>query len=341
MGTMGKVTLSDVARAAGVSTATASWAINDNKKVRIPEATRIKVRKVADRLGYRPNALAKGLAQGASTLIGFVADGVASTPFAGQMIAGAQEEAWAHGKLLLVVNTNGETALEESALTLLREHQVQGVIYSTWYHRSVAFPKGLEEIPTVLVNCFDEDGSHVAVVPDEEQGGYAATVELLKAGHRRVMFLNTTTPSPAQTGRLEGYRRALGEWGIAFDDALVMSVRPDQEGGYEAARMVAESGVAAVFCHNDRVAMGLYDGLKERGISIPDEVSVVGFDNQEVISAHLHPSLTTVGLPHYELGVLGVRRLLAMDAGTSEEESDQLRTLVECPTVHRDSVRAL
>ncbi|WP_235815981.1 LacI family DNA-binding transcriptional regulator [Bifidobacterium lemurum] len=335
------MTLSDVAQAAGVSIATASWAINDNKKVRIPEATRVKVRKVADRLGYRPNALAKGLAQGASSLIGFVADGVATTPFAGQMIAGAQEEAWAHGKLLLVVNTNGETALEESALALLREHQVQGVIYSTWYHRSVAFPKGLEGIPTVLVNCFDDDNSHAVVVPDEEQGGYAATSELLKAGHRRVMFLNTVSPSPARTDRLKGYRRALDEWGVAFDEALVVPVRPDQDGGYAAARTVVKSGVEAVFCHNDRVAMGLYDGLKERGVSIPDDVSVVGFDNQEVISAHLHPALTTVGLPHYELGVLGVRRLLAMDEIPSEEGADQLRTLVECPTVRRDSVRTL
>lgn len=103
---MAKVTLQDVAKAAGVSIATASWAVNDNRNVRIPESTRRKVRKAADSLGYHHNALARGLARGCSDIIGFISDGVATSPFAGQVIQGAQDEAWRNGKILLVVNTN-------------------------------------------------------------------------------------------------------------------------------------------------------------------------------------------------------------------------------------------
>lgn len=335
---MNRVTLHDVAKAAGVSIATASWAINDNKKVRIPVETRKKVRKIAEQLGYRPNALAKGLVQGTSAIIGFVTDDVATTPFAGQVIAGAQDEAWRNGRILLIVNTDGKKSVEKTALKMMMEHQVEGIIYSTWYHRHVEPPKSLSEGPSVLVNCFDEKGLYPAVVPDEVQGGRTATKLLVEAGHRRIAFLNTTSPSPARTGRLEGYKLALKDAGIAFDSSLVMYVEPNQEGGFNVTDALVDSGATSVFCHNDRVAMGLYDGLKDRGLSIPDDMSIVGFDNQEVISNHLHPALTTVALPHYELGILGVRELLKRfnepDSITNERTNP-----VECPAIVRQSIK--
>ncbi|MFX3618665.1 MAG: LacI family DNA-binding transcriptional regulator [Sporolactobacillus sp.] len=337
---MNKVTLHDVAKAAGVSIATASWAINDNKNVRIPAETREKVRKVAEQLGYRPNALAKGLAQGISALIGFVTDDVATTPFAGQVIAGAQDEAWRSGRLLLVVNTDGKESVEKTALKMMMEHQVDGIIYSTWYHRHVNPPELLLERPSVLVNCFDEQDLYPAVVPDEVQGGRTATELLIEAGHRRIAFLNTSSPSPARTGRLEGYKQALKAAGIAFDSSLVMYVEPNQEGGFNVTNALVDSGATAVFCHNDRVAMGLYDGLKERGLSIPDDMSIVGFDNQEVISNYLHPALTTVALPHYELGVLGIRELLKRFNEPDSVTSGRTNP-VECPAVVRKSIRKI
>ena len=104
---MEKVTLRDVAEAAGVSIATASWAVNDNRDVRITESTHRKVRRAADELGHHHNALARGLARGCSDIIGFISDGVATSPFAGQVIQGAQDEAWRNGKILLVVDTDG------------------------------------------------------------------------------------------------------------------------------------------------------------------------------------------------------------------------------------------
>lgn len=121
---MEKVTLRDVAEAAGVSIATASWAVN----VQITESTRRKVRRAADELGYHHNALARGLARGCSDIIGFISDGVATSPFAGQVIQGAQDEAWRNGKILLVVDTDGRKDVERRTFSFMFEHQVEGII---------------------------------------------------------------------------------------------------------------------------------------------------------------------------------------------------------------------
>ncbi|RNB52294.1 LacI family DNA-binding transcriptional regulator [Agromyces tardus] len=327
------VTMREVAQAAGVSVATVSHVVNDNPNARIGDAARERVRKAIEELGYRPNALAKNLVSGHSKFIGLVADAIATTPFAGQIIHGAQDEAWRQGYVLLVANTEGDREVEDEAIGMMLEHKVRGILYSTWYHRAAEIPPALLETDVVLVDCYSEAGEAPAVVPDEVQGGRAATELLVEAGHRRIAIINTTTPSPAHEGRLRGYREALEHAGIAFDPALVFDARPEQEGGFDAVGAVLDAGATAVFCHNDRVAMGLYDGLRERGLSIPADVAVVGFDNQEVIAAHLRPPLTTVALPHYELGAAGVRMLLGIDA-----VPDGGRLEVACPPVLRDSI---
>ncbi|MEU2225537.1 LacI family DNA-binding transcriptional regulator [Streptomyces sp. NPDC018347] len=325
------VTMRDVAREAGVSVSAVSHVVN-NTNARIGQDTRRRVLRAIDELGYRPNAMAKNLVKGSSRFIGLVADAIASTPFAGQIIHGAQEEAWQHGHVLLVANTEGNAAAEASAISMMLEHKVRGILYSTWYHREVEVPDELAASDTVLVNCFSRHADVRAVVPDETDGGHDATRMLLERGHRRVAFLNTLTASPAREGRLRGYRRALAEAGVAFDPALVFDVRPDQEGGFAAVREIIRSEATAVFCHNDRVAMGLYDGLRDRGLRVPEDLSVVGFDNQEIIAAHLRPPLSTVALPHEELGRRGVRVLLGLEAAGTDPVA------VNCPPVHRSSI---
>lgn len=327
------VTMRDVAKVAGVSVATVSHVVNDKPGARIGEDARRRVQEAVIELGYRPNALAKTLSQGTSRFIGLVADAIATTPFAGQIIHGAQDEAWKHGYVLLVANTDGNEAAENEAIAMMLEHQVHGILYSTWFHREIHVPEALHQTDTVLVDCFAEGSGLPAVVPDEEQGGRTATEELLAAGHRRIAFINTTTPSPAQSGRLAGYRAALEAAGVVYDASLVFPAAPEQEGGYAATRDILESKATAVFCHNDRVAMGLYDGLREHGLRIPDDIAVMGFDNQDVIAAHLRPPLSTVALPHYELGVAGVRLLLGLEPGPSAGPQ-----LITCPPIRRHSI---
>lgn len=327
------VTMRDVAKVAGVSVATVSHVINDKPGARIGEDARQRVHDAVAQLGYRPNALAKTLSQGTSRFIGLIADAIATTPFAGQIIHGAQDEAWKNGYVLLVANTDGNQAAEDEAIAMMLEHQVHGILYSTWYHREITVPAMLHQTDTVLVDCFATGSGLPAVVPDEEQGGRTATEQLLAAGHRRIAFINTTTPSPAQSGRLAGYRTALEAAGIAYEESLVFPAAPEQEGGYAATPSIIDANVTAVFCHNDRVAMGLYDGLRERGLRIPEDIAVMGFDNQDVIAAHLRPPLSTVALPHYELGAAGVRMLLGIDSS-----SELLPTRIACPPIPRHSI---
>lgn len=327
------ITMRDVARVASVSVATVSHVINDKPGARIGDDARRRVLDAVKELGYRPNALAKTLSQGGSRFIGLVADAIATTPFAGQIIHGAQDEAWRHGYVLLVANTEGNVAAENDAIAMMLEHQVQGILYSTWYHREIEVPGLLQQTDTVLVNCYSADDAYPAVVPDEEQGGRTATEGLIAAGHRRIAFVNTTSPSPAQTGRLAGYASALAAAGVDYDPSLVFEAESAQEGGYAIASAVIDSGASGVFCHNDRVAMGLYDGLRERGMRIPQDMAVMGFDNQDVIAAHLRPPLSTVALPHYELGAAGVRTLLGLETVTGTG-----RLLVTCPAVARASL---
>lgn len=327
------VTLREVAEAAGVSTATVSLVVNKKKDARIAEETRQRVKDAIRTLGYRPNAMAKTLVSGTSKFIGLVADGVATTPFAGQIIHGAQDEAWKHGYALLIANTEGNSELEQDAIAMMLEYKVRGILYSTWFHRQTDIPATLREADFVLVNCFSHEHGTRAVVPDEVQGGRSATEILLAHGHRRIAFINATIPAPAKDGRLQGYREALEEAGIEFDPALVMEAYPDQEGGYLATEGLLKRGASAVFCYNDRMAMGLYDGLREHGLSIPEDMAVVGFDNQEVIAAHLRPPLSTVALPHYELGAAGVRTLLGLEAAPGGAAR------IHCPPVERASVQ--
>jgi LacI family transcriptional regulator len=332
------VTLRDVAEAAGVSTATVSLIVNKKKSARIAEETRQRVKDAIRTLGYRPNAMAKTLVSGTSRFIGLVADGVATTPFAGQIIHGAQDEAWKHGYALLIANTEGNGELEQDAIQMMLEYKVRGILYSTWFHRQTDIPAPLREADFVLVNCFSNEPGARAVVPDEVQGGRSATEILLRHGHRRIAFINATIPAPAKDGRLLGYREALEEAGVPFDPELVMEAYPDQEGGYRATGALLKRDVTAVYCYNDRMAMGLYDGLREQGLSIPDDMAVVGFDNQEVIAAHLRPPLSTVSLPHYELGAAGVRMLLELD-GAPDVAADGVAKIY-CPPVERTSVKA-
>jgi LacI family transcriptional regulator len=328
------VTLREVAEAAGVSTATVSLVVNKKKDARIAAETRQRVKEAIRALGYRPNAMAKTLVSGTSKFIGLVADGVATTPFAGQIIHGAQDEAWKHGYALLIANTEANGELEQDAISMMLEYKVRGILYSTWFHRATNIPAPLREADFVLVNCFSDEPGTRAVVPDEVQGGRSATEILLRNGHRRIAFINATIPAPAKDGRLAGYRQALEDAGVPFDPDLVMESYPDQEGGYRATEELLKRDVSAVFCYNDRMAMGLYDGLREHGLAIPDDMAVVGFDNQEVIAAHLRPPLSTVALPHYELGAAGVRMLLGLDAAAGGAAK------IHCPAVERASVQS-
>lgn len=330
-------TIGDVARVAGVSPTTVSFVLNDVSGSRISAVTRDRVRASARELSYRPNAAARMLRENRSQTVGFITDEIASTPFAGEIIEGAQEAAWEAGKILIIVNTGHNRGIEESAVEMMLERRVDGIIHAAMYHRAVEPPAASREVPAVLLNCYSEEGSWTSVVPDEVAGGRKATEVLLDAGHERIGFINLTPGVPAALGRREGYEEALQERGLAPDETLITGCDGTARGGYGCARALLghSEPPTAIFCGNDPMAMGAYEAIRELGLRIPADVAVVGFDNQELIAAHLRPALSTIALPHHEMGRWAVESLIAQaDRG----ETTPVRHAIGGPYVERGSV---
>jgi len=332
-----RISIKDVAQRAGVSVTTVSHVLNEVPGKRIHQDTRARVQAAASELGYRASGLARSLRLQRTQLLAFVSDEIATTPYAGQLILGAQEAASKRGWLLMLVNTAGDPATEDAEIQALQQRQVDGFLYATMYHREVDVPSPLHDVPTALVDARTDDPRFPSVVPDEVEGGRTATQVLLDHGHRRSGFVNNVDDIPATRGRLEGYRSALADAGITPDDALVVHGESNTAGGLEAARLLLdrEPRPTAIFAFNDRMAMGVYHAAAERGLRIPVDLSVVGFDNQELIADGLRPGLTTVALPHYEMGAWAVEALIAR-IENPDSEAEQVR--LRCPLVPRSSV---
>jgi LacI family transcriptional regulator len=334
-----RVSIKDVAHRAGVSVTTVSHVLNDAPGKRVSEDTRSRVRVAADELGYRPNGVARSLRLNRSQILALVSDEIATTPHAGQIILGAQEAASRRGWLLMFVNSGGDPGTELAEIQALQQRQVDGFLYATMYHREVTVPEELRDVPTVLLDARTADASFSSAVPDEVEGGRTATKVLVDHGHRRIALVNNVDDIPATRERLAGYRRALEAAGLPSDGGLVVAARSETEGGIVAGGRLLdrEDRPTAIFCFNDRMAMGVYHAAAVRGLRIPEDLSVVGFDNQELIADGLRPGLTTVALPHYEMGAWAVDRLIRT-IEDPEVRPEQVR--LPCPLVVRDSVAA-
>jgi len=332
-------TIKDVASLAGVSTTTVSHVLNEVPGKRINSDTRDRVKAAAAELSYRPNRLAQGLRLQRSHTFGFVSDTIGATPYAGLTILGAQRAAADSGSLLMFMNSGLDPDLEDREIRALLDRRVDGVVYASDYHRQVTLPSSLARTAAVLVDATADDPSIPSVVPDEVGGALAAVRELAAHGHREIGFLNNEDDIPATHLRLEGFKRGLAEMAVQFDPGMVIADKSDAAAGYRAAsRLLKRSGrPTAVFCFNDRMAMGAYQASADLGLRIPEDLSIVGFDNQEHIADGLRPGLTTLALPHYEMGQWAVRTLVDLVDSRVQHPAHQAVTL-PCPLVRRASV---
>lgn len=331
-------TMLDIAKHVGVSRTTVSFVLNNVAAAGIPEETRSRILQASKELRYRPNAVAKGLRTRRSQSIGFITDEIATTPFAGDIIKGARNVAWANDTLLLIINTGDDGPVQEAAVEMLLERQVDAIIYAAMYHHVVQPPMNIHEVPAVLLNCYAADRSLPSVVPDEVGGGYVATETLISKGHKRIGFINLYPHLSAAQGRLHGYQQALEARGLPFDPQLIRTCNGYADGGYEEALalMSANDPPTALFCATDRIAMGAYDAVRTLQLRIPDDVAVLGFDDQELIAPYLLPGLTTMALPHYEMGQWAVSYLL--EHAESNESLLPIQHTVACPLIKRQSV---
>jgi LacI family transcriptional regulator len=339
------ITIRDVAIEAGVSVTTVSHALNQVSGTRVKAETRQRVQEVAERLGYAPNGLARGLRRQQSQTLAILSDTIATTPYAGQIILGAQQKAAELGWVIMLYSTGDDPALEEREVRSLLQHQVDGVLYATMYHRRVTVPAALHRLPVVLLDCVSDDSRLSSVVPDEYGAARGAVQELLDHGHRAIGFITNVDDVPATHGRLNGYHDSLSAAEIQHDPHLVAADISETSGGYRTAtRLLTQPNPpTAIFAYNDRMAMGAYRAARELGLEIPRDLSIVSIDNQPIIAEGLYPGLTTMALPHYEMGEWAVTALLDRVEGNDAADfgADQpAHVVLPCPIVRRNSVAA-
>lgn len=339
-----RITMADIGKQACVSKATVSLVLNDAPGTRISAITREKVLKVARELGYKqpPHS------ENSQDVIGLLINYLTTTPHAASLLEGARDEAALSDCQLTVIVTQGDPKLEDAALNYLMSRPLKGIIYATLLTQTANPPDRLRDVPTVLLNCHHTKPYYPSVVPADVAGGFAATSILLDAGHRRVAFIDSGENwIEGSRDRLLGYRQALATYDIAVDPALIRSPGLTngegwtQSGGREQTYALLDlpSPPTAIFCFCDRMAIGAYEAIKSRGLRIPEDISIVGFDD-EFFASGMTPPLTTLVLPHEEMGRWAVARLL--DANHAEDAQRKHRTTkIECPIVMRESVARL
>ena len=332
-----RVTMTDVAREAGGSQATVSFVLNNAPGIRLAAETRQRVLEAARRLGYATPALGPGTAARRGRRIAFIADQLATSPEAMVAIEGLSQAARLGGDLVLVAQTHNDAALEAELIRTFVEQKVSALVYMTIFTREVVLPEALIglDIPVYLLNCYTADQLYPAVVPSEIAGGQRSTRHLIEHGHRRIATITGEPWMEAAQDRLKGYRRALATADIPFDPSLVVEGDWSASAGYAATRqlLALPDKPTAIFCQNDRTAIGCYEALKEAVYGIPADMAVVGYDDEE-ISRHLHPRLTTSILPHRAMGQWIIEHLGQVVPGQGRYPPVKL----ECPLVERDSV---
>jgi LacI family transcriptional regulator len=314
-------TLSDVAKASGVSVSLVSLVLAGKAGSRCSAETEAKVRAAAKKLGYRTNRLARSLKEQQTRTLGMLSIEVATTPYAGEMIMAAQRAARSHDYDLLFVEVENNPKSIEEAFELLAEHQVVGTLIAAFFHTPIKLPKNPPK-NLVFANCFAEKGEYPTFIP-AEYSSYMQSLKMLGiAGHKNVGLIIDEYPWPAVVGRTKAFFDAAKNFGWDKAEERIFQV-PDSrsEDGYAAAleMMLRDPEITAIACYNDRLAMGAYQALHELNLSVPAQVSVVAFDDLELISGGLRPGLTTVRLPHYPMGREAVEHLIRICEGTEEK----------------------
>ncbi|MCY4260042.1 MAG: LacI family DNA-binding transcriptional regulator [Rhodobacteraceae bacterium] len=340
-------TIVDVARLAQVSIKTVSRVINDRDSVR--ESTRERVQRAIRQLDYHPHQGARLMRGQDSGIIGLITGAIDSMGkllddqglSAVQILRGAQQACHQAGKTLMIANAAKSGRDFGQLLRLFAAHSVEGIIYATDRHQQVAFPSP-DIIPTVLANCFDAVGTP-SVVPDDYQGQQIATEMLLDQGHHHLVMVGLQEEVVATQLRRRAFFDACRDFGLHQDHVSYQtgaaSGHPDGTFGPlpSVLRTLLESRTppSAILFGNDIMTMRGMSLLRNAGVLIPDDISIVGFDNDIRLCENLHPRLTTVGLPYVEIGRRAVAMLL-------DEEQAGNRTSIErvrCELVLRDSSR--
>jgi LacI family transcriptional regulator len=335
-----RVTIADVAAKAGLSKTAVSMILNDRPDTRLSPTTAERVRRIADELNYRPNPAARTLRLGEARTIGFVSDDVTLTRYASAMIRGLLDVAEEHDHTVLIAETGHHPERLGGVLDAMVDRRAGGLVFGSMAARKVDLPALPADVPVVMLNATTER-DHPVVLPDEATAGAAMTRLLVDAGHRRIALIGRIateelTPEASVTiaDRFAGIDSVLAAEGIE----LVGEEHArwwEPEHGYAKAKALLASGVefTGLICLNDNLAFGVYQAFQEAGIRVPDDVSIVSFDD-DVLASYLRPSLTTARIPYEQMGRKAMELALS---GTVQPA----RHLIPMPVIERKSVRNL
>ncbi|WP_295998120.1 LacI family DNA-binding transcriptional regulator [Rugamonas sp.] len=306
-------TLTDVARLAGVSPATVSRILNGSAKV--ADAKRAAVLAAIAQMNFAPNQMARGLKQGRSMTIGIVVQDI-SSPFFDETLRGVDAGLKATGYTSVIVSGHWDAQEEAERIRLLLARKVDGIILLAGRLSDEAVRQFAGHCPIVSTGRDLRTGNAIGFKIDNEYGAYMAARHLIELGHERIAFVTGPASSSDANERLAGYRRALHEAGLDSDPALIVAGDFHEASGLLAVAQLLErrTGYTAVFAANDLSAYGVRLGLYRRGIRVPEDISLIGFDDLPG-SSYTAPPLSTVRQPLYELGRIATGALLSLLKG--------------------------
>lgn len=326
-------TILDVARLSGVSTVTVSRVINSPDSVR--EETREKVFLAMGKCNYKYNALARGFVTKRSNTIGLIIPTINNPVFADSTL-GVQEYGDTKNIRVILGNSYYKYSQEENLVKVLRESQVDGLILTTTNLKGDVLKSLIDEkFPFVLLFSTIKGGPFSAVGIDNYRGGYLATEHLVSLGHKRIgMVAGNFTMTDRSYHRWHGYKSCLRNNNISYDKELLVQTDYSLSSGRDSIRKLLDLPCppTAVFCSNDYIALGAIKGAREKGLTLPDDLSIVGFDDMQTAS-YMVPALTTIRQPAYEMG----RRAAELLLDQIEQPSKPIQDMMDVELVVRES----
>src|SRR5215475_4368615 len=313
------VTLKDVAALAGVHPATVSRALNPSTRLLVSEDTAHRIMAAADSLGYRPNTVARSLRTRRSHTVGVLIPDL-NNPLFPPIVRGIEDRLAADGYVALIGNTDSDDERERLVFELMRARHVDGFVFATARLRSPLLAEAAQAaIPVVLVNRHAEGYGFPSVSVDNERGIAMSVDHLVSLGHRRIAHI--AGPQDISTGlsRYQGFLAAMRAHGLVADPALVVHAAAySLEEGDRCCRelLAAGDGCTAIAAANDMLAVGCYAALEDAGMSCPQDISIVGFNDMPFID-RLRPPLTSVSFPHYQVGTEAGRLILEQIAASA------------------------
>jgi LacI family transcriptional regulator len=305
-------TLRDVAEAAGVHAATASRALNPATRGLVNAETARRVIKVAETLGYRPNPIARGLKTSKSSTIGLVIPDL-TNPLFPPIVRGIEDVLEPAGFSGLIVNTDNDPGRERAQIELLRSRQVEGLIIATArVDHPLMEQLHREGVVMVMVNRRPEGIDVPSITPDDAAGIELAVRHLAGLGHHRIAHVAGPPETSTGVTRARSFRATIRDLGLDDDPALIATADHwSEDAGADGLRRLLDAGVefTGIVAGNDLIALGCYDVFAERGISCPDDMSVVGFNDMPFLDK-LRPPLTSIAIPHQQIGAEAARLLL-------------------------------